>query len=281
MTKKKLINPAPFGQNSKHKNINTKGKTKLSKRCGVKLGSRTAKRGFRNEKDIVKKFNNWTNDEDAQEWLKIMGYDLKKIEKVKAIIITGSHKTDVQVQITIYFKEAIAAENLSVKLVSSTQGFNQIDKRWIDKYVSMWNIPKEIVIALKLFTGETKPKRKKLRDTRRMFLDEMNAKTQGLVIDFFSKNKILIISDILKGNDEFPVNWMLVALKKKNENPKWVLKHINHVLNIFGSGDVRITNKGSLKIGKITMQRKGGDGGREIANMLQFKINPVELFDKL
>lgn len=27
------------------------------------------------------------------------------------------------------------------------------------------------------------------------------------------------------------------------------------------------------------MQRKGGDGGRKTAQMLQFKINPAELFD--
>lgn len=27
------------------------------------------------------------------------------------------------------------------------------------------------------------------------------------------------------------------------------------------------------------MQRKGGDNGRETANMLQFKINPTKLFD--
>jgi len=27
------------------------------------------------------------------------------------------------------------------------------------------------------------------------------------------------------------------------------------------------------------MQRKGGDGGRNTANMLQFKLNPAELFE--
>ena len=43
--------------------------------------------------------------------------------------------------------------------------------------------------------------------------------------------------------------------------------------------DIRITSQGSLKIGRIGMQRKGGDGGRDTAKMLQFKINPVELFD--
>lgn len=208
-----------------------------------------------------------------------MGYDLKKIEKVKAIIITGSHKTDVQVQITIYLKEAIAVENLSIKLVSNPQGFNQIDKRWVGRYVEMWNIPESIAEALKLFTGEIKPKRKNLRDPRRMFLDEMDDQTQKLIVNFFSENKILIISDILKGSDEFPVNWMMVALKKKKENPEWVLKHINHVLNVFGGGEVRITHRGSLRIGKITMQRKGGDAGRDTSKMLQFKINPMELWN--
>ena len=250
----------------------------MTKKKLIKLGSKTAKSGFKNEKDIVAKFNNWRSDEDAQQWLTIMGYDLKKIEKVKAIIITGSHKTDVQVQIKIYFKEAVAVENLSVKLVSNPQGFNQVDKRWVDKYVEMWNIPENITEALKLFTGEIKPGRKNLKDPRRMFLDEMEAKTQKFIVDFFSKNKILIISDILKGSDEFPVNWMMVVLKKKSEKPEWALKHINYVLNVFGSDDVRITAQGSLKIGKITMQRKDGDAGRETSKMLQFKINPMELF---
>jgi len=142
----------------------------------------------------------------------------------------------------------------------------------------MWNIPENITEALKLFTGEIKPGRKNLKDPRRMFLDEMEAKTQKFIVDFFSKNKILIISDILKGSDEFPVNWMMVVLKKKSEKPEWALKHINYVLNVFGSDDVRITAQGSLKIGKITMQRKGGDAGRETSKMLQFKINPMELF---
>ena len=112
-----------------------------------------------------------------------------------------------------------------------------------------------------------------------MFLDEMDDQTQKLIVNFFSENKILIISDILKGSDEFPVNWMMVALKKKKENPEWVLKHINHVLNVFGGGEVRITHRGSLRIGKITMQRKGGDAGRDTSKMLQFKINPMELWN--
>ena len=51
------------------------------------------------------------------------------------------------------------------------------------------------------------------------------------------------------------------------------------MIRFYGEGPIVITRAGSLKIGRITMQRKGGDNGRESANMLQFKINPVDLFE--
>lgn len=242
------------------------------------LGSTTAKSGFQNERDIVNKFNIWNKDKDAQEWLKIMGYKINEIEKVFARIIHGE-KTDVQVEIQIYTKKGISVENLSVKLVSNTQGFNQIDKRWVDKYVELWEIPKDITQLLKLFTGEIKPAASGLRDKRRMFIDEMSRKQQIKIVEFFRKNKTLVVSDIIKGRGGFSASWMLVVLKIPSSN-KWVLKSINHAMNVFADGDVEITERGSLRIGKITMQRKGGDGGRETSKMLQFKINPVELFTK-
>ncbi|MFA5125074.1 MAG: type II restriction endonuclease [Patescibacteria group bacterium] len=245
----------------------------------ILLGSNTARGGFRNEDDVVEKFNNWKTDEDAQKWLETMGYPIKEIERVEAIKLHG-YKTDVQVQITIYLKKAISAENISIKLVSNPQGFNQVDKRWVENYIEMWEIPSDLARALKQFTGEILPENTDgLRDSRRLFLDEMNKAVQNKIIDFFTKNKILVVSDILKGRGKFSAGWMLVVLKSKDES-RWVLKSINHAMNVFAEGEVRITPQGSLKIGKIGMQRKGGDGGRDSAKMLQFKINPVELFNK-
>lgn len=243
----------------------------------VKRGSSTARAGFKNEDDVVRKFNKWKKDADAQEWLKIMEYDLNKIEKVMAIKITGSHKADVQVKIKIYLKDTIAAENISVKLVSNPTGFNQIDKRWIKKYAELWQMPANIVKSLKLFTGETKPKKKKLKDPRRMFLDEMNRQSQKDIVNFFEANKFLVIADVLKGRDKLAASWMLIYIKPEK---LWTLLPMSVIINFYGNGEVRITNQGSIKIGRITMQRKGGDGGRPTANMLQFKINPAEIVNE-
>jgi len=254
----------------------------MTKKDLVKLGSDTAKGGFKNEQDVIDKFNNWKKDKTAQKWLEAMQYDLCEIEYVKAVKITGQYKTDVQVQIqvSIKLKSQLDIQNLQVKLVSNhNSGGNQIDKRWLDKYVKLWNIPKDITACLKLFTGEIEPREKNLKDSRRMLFTEMTNKNQEKIINFFENNKILIVSDILKGRGKFSADWMLVISDDGNSK-KWVLKSINEAMNIFGEGPVEITSRGSLRIGKIGMQRKGGDGGRSTANMLQFKIDPIILFDK-
>ncbi len=242
------------------------------------LGSKTAKDGFRNEEAVVTKFNNWKIDNDAQNWLIIMGYLLDEIEYVEAIKLSG-FKTDVQVQITIKLKKAIDAQNIQVKLVSNPKGFNQIDKRWVDSYATLWDIPTEIVDTLKSFTGENPPTSSNLRDNkkRRMFIDEFAQEEQEKLIRWIDQNKLLIVSDILKGRGEFAAEWILVI--QKLEQHYWALKPMNYCLNHFGNGNVEVTPRGSIKIGRITMQRKGGDGGRKTANMLQFKINPSELID--
>jgi len=59
-----------------------------------KLGSKTAKGGFANEKAICKKFNNWRKDDEAKEWLKIMGYNPARLDSVKAIRVPNRIKKE-------------------------------------------------------------------------------------------------------------------------------------------------------------------------------------------
>lgn len=243
----------------------------------VRLGSQTAKNGFKNERDIADRFNRWQEHPEAQEWLTIMGYDLERIETVKAVVLSG-YKADLNVQVYIFHSQTVDVRNIQVKLVSNQKGFNQIDKRWLKNYQEMWHIPDDVCRLLQYFCGELPPYLPYSKDKRRMFLTEFTIEEQELVLQWFRANKILILTDIIRGRGEFSAEWVLVAQKLQG-NARWTLKNINEVLHHYGQGDVKMSPRGSILLGRVTIQRKGGDNGRLTANMLQFKIDPTELFD--
>ncbi|MBI4689196.1 MAG: hypothetical protein HY754_02845 [Nitrospirae bacterium] len=271
----------------------------------AELGSQTAKGGFANEKTVCKKFNDWRNDREARQWLKIMGYDLEKIESVEAINIpTRIKKSDLKkfglnededfedlrrfgkadVRVIIKTGGVIKTENLSLKKANSDADFNQVDKRWVDFYQKMWGFDNEIALGLKLFTGEinhaSHPEvvgNKVMRDKKRIFMDELPDNQRNRIIEFLTKNKTMIVSDILKGRGGLAVRWLLdTCFNKADNTTTWILKDIDTAIDFFGSGEVKVSPRGSLYIGKITMMRKGGTPDPE---KLQFKIKPCELFD--
>ncbi len=272
------------------------------------LGSMTAKGGFLNETDICNKFNDYLQDIQAQQWLEIMGYDHQKIEtlqathiptrinKEKAISLGVNEakyeetikfkKADIQITLDILIDDIRYTENLSLKKANITAGFNQIDKRPVSTYRSIWEFNDTIAYGLKCFTGEILPidipetyRPDIIRDQKgkRLFMDELPAETIKDILSYFTENKFLIVSDIIKGRGGLSAEWILVTRKDTNNNDTidWILKDINTALNFYAQGEVAITPRGSLKIGRITMQRKGGTPD---PTSLQFKMNPLELF---
>lgn len=236
-------------------------------------GSQTAKAGFQNEAEIAAKFNNWQSDLDARVWLAAMGFLPSRIEFVSA---TRPHGKKSDVEVTVKIGGATTVKGISIKLVSNKTGFNQIDKRWVAAYAKAWKMPPDVAEALRYFVGELPPK-KPTRTAGRTYLNELSAEQQKAVVDFFSANKETIASDIFEGDGGHAAQWFLVAYRA-SEKPLWGFRQASNAAKFFSEGPVEITRAGNLKIGRITMQRKGGDGGRETAKMLQFKINPALLF---
>src|SRR3990167_9210187 len=224
------------------------------------IGSTTAKGGFANEKAVCAKFNNWRKDAEAQLWLRIMGYNPKEIDSVEAIQIPTRmkrtdaeqlglresfeelmrfKKTDAQIKILITIGKIIKIENLSLKKANSDADFNQIDKRWVDTYQEIWKFDNDVAFGLKLFTGEISPtsrpevtKGLPLRDKRRMFIDELPEFLRRKIINFFRENKILVVSDILKGRGGLSANWMLVTKYTRNDDTTtWILKFITVLMS--------------------------------------------------
>lgn len=255
----------------------------------VQRGSETAKGGFQNEDEVRDKFNNWMTDDDARAWLSVMKYSLGEITEVAA---SKPHGQKADVEVRVKTKRGERVEGISIKLVSNPNGFNQIDKRWLATYAKQWNMPAEVHEALKCFVGETPPT-KSSRDDARMFLNELDEKSQKAVVEFFAQHREVVVADLFRGDGAHASDWMMVTLKDcgsgrmlkglekdsvVNNRPQWTLYSTANVIRFYGEGEIRITSAGSLRIGRITMQRKGGDNGRESAKMLQFKINPAELF---
>jgi hypothetical protein len=198
-------------------------------------------------------------------------------DEVISVAARKPHGEKADVEVVVKSTRGEAHAGISIKLVSSPRGFNQIDKRWVAQYARMWKMPPDVATALKYFVGETPP-RKPGRTTNRMYLNELDKVAQRSVVDFFTANKAVIVADLFAGDGAHSAGWMMVALRN-GESTRWTLRRIDDVIRFFSAGSVSITRNGNLKIGRITMQRKGGDAGRETATMLQFKINPVELFD--
>jgi hypothetical protein len=246
----------------------------MSTQAQIDKGSQTAKDGFLMENEVIARFNNWNTDLLAQESLVTMGYNLEEIERVTATKVPAREKADIQVLVTIFLKGLDKGQNISVKLVSNASGFNQIERGWVKKYKELWSIPENVSDLLEHFVGQKAPRTSDSRDERRMFLTEFSELEQAQVVEFFETNRFLILSDIIKGRGQFAAEWMLVV-QKLSETIKWTLRPINEVLNIFNQGNVEITKQGSLKIGKVGLQRKGG--GRDSANQMQFKIDPLEI----
>jgi len=233
-----------------------------------------------------------------------MGYDFCKIQKLSAYQIPSRinldtalslgvskekyeetirfKKADIQIRVEIVITDILYIENISLKKADKSAGFNQVDKRPVLTYQKIWNFSDDIAKWLRLFTGDIVPgeilfakQLTKKREQRRLFFDEIPEEKLQNIITFFESNKTLVISDILRGRAGLSAEWFLITRKHGNNSLDWVLADINNVCNFYSQGEVKISPKGSLKIGRVTMQRKGGTPD---PTSLQFKINPLELF---
>lgn len=257
------------------------------------IGSRIAKSGFKNEHLVAEKFDNYINDKDAQQWLEYMGYKINKIKNLNAILIPPSikktesmlgvqlediiknanyKKADIQVKLEILIGDIIYRENISIKKATAKSNFNQIDKRKVEKYKEMWDIPNDIVELLKYFTGELKDN---INDKKRKNKDYTELE-RNKIVGFLNKNKVKILSDILKGRGGFSAEYLMVSEYKENGEIEHNLIYMTDLLNKLNEFEFMMKeNKNTISFGEesiISIQRKGGTPDPE---SLQFKFKPL------
>ncbi len=135
--------------------------------------------------------------------------------------------------------------------------------------------------ALKFFTGELSPhlypQPVEYKDSkkRRLFMDELTEDDRRIVLDFLNLKKHRIISDAIMGRGALKADYVLVT-ERDTDKYRWIIVDITTACDHYSTGNVGMTPRGSLKIGRITAQRKGGTPDPE---SLQFKMNPLHLFE--
>ena len=238
--------------------------------------------GFKNEDWIASEFNNWICSYWARGWLKTMKYDPDKIEHLCSQTTRKMgffNKADILVLVEDN------VEWISVK--KFTASFNQIDKKWTDTYAKQWKMSEEVTHIFKRYCGEPKYRPRDLlddkqleqiSDKRRFNMNELSEVQREQLLDFLNENRKKIVKDVVGGSGKASAKWMLLIEEKDGSPYRSALLPIDRVIE-HCIGGAAITDRGNIKLGQLTIQRKGGDAGKHTAQMLQFKFSPRGLFD--
>jgi hypothetical protein len=257
------------------------------------MASKAAKRGLKTEDIIINAINSKSGigREIIKAIEKLYGYSLISYSAFKC---SPTAKADIAIkhngkQILISVKEFDA----DIKF-----DYNHVERNYVDFYAQKWSMPREVYVALKRFVGEvdvqgnpisiedlqkeaqllgTSPG--KLSKERKIPLSQMDDKTIESIKRFFSENKMKILKDVFINDENIEI---FIIVKRQKGMIYYYVLPTKDVLNIYSEGDVKVTSKGNLLIGRVTLQRKGGDHHTASgwvdtsASQLQFKIKPSE-----
>ncbi len=242
-----------------------------------KSHSAGAKRGFKAEKLLIEKINErsaatvWV----VEEALGCLGYGDVVAEK------PGSReKPDV-----ILLQQEFVKAGISIKTFGpGTSSSNQVFRTPVQQYEREWDVPRDVSALIRNFVGIGE-------SLSRVFFDEVSTDEATTVLDFFGQVQPHVISSILAGKAGVALraDWLMLHEAKDEKwherignRDFWKMYPMAKVIDICCTVPPAITADGGLRLGLgITMQRKGGDGGRESANDLQFKMNPRAILEAL
>jgi len=236
---------------------------KLEQECKIKsVKSNTAKAGYCEEELAAADFNS------SRIRKMIAEYTGNKLTGIFHRV-TGINKTDITNS---------AGYNIQVKKYKTGQ-FGQVDRRWVSGLIE--SIPTLSPIAY-LLNGLCespllpcgkmidKTKTRKLLST-----DNYSATELTYLIKVLNDNKKNILECIFLGNNpKYSPNILCGIEYIDNKRNNMTLYRMTDVIEYLAKQDFKITKSRSvISLGDcLTIQRKGGDGGKKSANNIQFKL---------
>ena len=176
------------------------------------------------------------------------------------------------------FQQKVVKAGISLKTFGpGTSSSNQVFRTPVQQYEREWDVPHDVSALIRNFVGIGE-------SLSRVFFDEVSMEEAKLVTNFFGQVQPYVISSILAGKAgaALRADWMMLHEAQDDTWPErvgdrdfWKMYPMAKVIDICCTVPPAITADGGLRLGLgLTMQRKGGDGGRASANDLQFKMSP-------
>jgi hypothetical protein len=210
------------------------------------------------------------NHEESTAWI-VDEINEHPYSRTGAKLKAGMEKPDVILYETQSLKEYGL---ISLKCcVDFRKGFNQIKRSSLKNFGVEFDVPDSIQAILRRYTFGRK---KFILKGRNFNQDEL-----GELTTFLNSHRKALLLSAFTGQAKKPkANWLLlhqwtppnwernVAKRQRSE-----LISMQEVLQIFVGLPVGFTRQGTITFGAgITLQRKGGDKGKDTANDLQFKM---------
>lgn len=231
----------------------------------IEKGRKEARVGLESEEEIISLINkNAKFRENLKKGLFTLGF------KIKGEI--SAYKDDVKTD--IFIKTYDTVFGVSIKSSTGTS-FHQLDRRRLEDWKSLLNMPDDIFDALK------KAILRIARDAKACFI---LPEDRYRISEFLLSNIERIINEIFVKNEQ---NLKLLMINDKVKGKLYLFKMEDVIRFLMkNASNISFSKKGIIKLGDfITIQRKSGDGKHikipktewsHPGNELQFKFSPIK-----
>ena len=246
---------------------------------GASSQSSAARRGLEAEEALIERIN---HREESCAWVVEECSGVSGYGEVLARKPSNMEKPDV-----VLFAPKGDQEDywgISLKTYKPEVAFSQANRGTVDTYARDLKMPELVTRTLREF-AVAEP------DGERTMLNEAPEASKVAVLTFFEDYQRQILSHVLRGKEHaaLKADWLMFHEEPDaswqdfvGDKRFWRLYPMASVISCCCSMKPKITKRGNLVVGLgISLQRKGGDGGRPTANDLQFKISPKKIIEKL
>ena len=216
------------------------------------------------------------NHEDSTAWI-AEDIGLYSYARTSARHRAGIEKPDIVLSDT---KEEKDYGFISLKCCKKFDtAFNQIKRCSVASFKEEFDVPEEVIAILKKYTEGKK----------KLLPGNYSQKELDRLLTFLTENwRPLLASAFTGKHKKLQANWLLLH----EWTPDWRINvgikasskliYMQNILKLFNGIEVSYTKRGTIAFGAgVTLQRKGGDKGKDSANDLQFKLRIKPLLDTL